>query len=70
MAPGCIGQAQAEGRLRAGIAPDDLVFASRAFVYGVARMWVDGHFREWRVERPAGEAMAAALDLFIGLLVK
>lgn len=44
---------------------------SRAFVYGLARMHVDGHFPSWGVE-PAEveEMMQDALDLFVGLLSK
>ncbi|MBP1859718.1 TetR/AcrR family transcriptional regulator [Rhizobium herbae] len=63
-----IARAQREGRLRPGIVPADLVFSSRAFIYGVARMWIDGHFKEWHVERPAPEAMESALDLFIKMI--
>jgi AcrR family transcriptional regulator len=61
-------RAQGEGRLRAGVSRDDLVFSSRAFIYGVARMWIDGHFKEWKVEKPAPQAMSAALDLFIAII--
>ena len=57
-----------EGALRPGLAADDLMFASRAFIYGVARMWIDGHFPEWKVEKPPAKAMSDALDLFIGLI--
>jgi AcrR family transcriptional regulator len=63
-----IARAGAEGRLRPGIDPETLMLSLRAFTYGVARMWIDGHFPEWRVERPAPEAMSAALDQFIGLI--
>ncbi|MCV9997793.1 TetR/AcrR family transcriptional regulator [Pararhizobium sp. YC-54] len=63
-----IARAQREGRLRPGIVPGDLVFSSRAFIYGVARMWIDGHFEEWRVERPVAEVMESALDLFIKMI--
>lgn len=54
--------------LRPGLSADDLMFASRAFIYGVARMWIDGHFKEWKVEKPPAEAMSDALDLFVGLI--
>lgn len=63
-----VDRAQAEGRLRSGIDPETLMLSLRAFTYGVARMWIDGHFTEWRVGRPAPEAMSAALDQFIGLI--
>lgn len=54
-----------QGRLRRDLAPDDLLLAARAFIYGVARMWNDGHFPEWQVSKPADAAMRDALDLFI-----
>ena len=63
-----IERAQQEGRLRSGMAADNLVFSCRAFIYGVARMWIDGHFKEWKVAQPAPEAMSDALDLFISLI--
>ncbi len=60
-----INDARRRGLLRHGISTEDLIFSSRAFIYGVARMWIDGHFREWRIDRPSAEAMSAALDMFI-----
>jgi AcrR family transcriptional regulator len=60
-----IAEAQARGDLRPGVAADDLILSSRAFVYGVVRMWIDGHFQEWQVEGPPDAAMHRALDLFI-----
>ncbi|CAN7700401.1 MULTISPECIES: TetR/AcrR family transcriptional regulator [Neorhizobium] len=60
-----IDDARRLGLLRDGISSEDLIFSSRAFIYGVARMWIDGHFPEWRIERPAEAAMSAALDMFI-----
>lgn len=63
-----IERGRAQGTLRPGLPTDDLMLASRAFIYGVARMWIDGHFREWRVAKPAASAMTDALDLFVNLL--
>lgn len=63
-----IEQGRADGSLRPGLDPDDLIFAARAFIYGVARMWIDRHFQEWKVEKPPADAMADALDLFIALI--
>ena len=63
-----VARGRREGRLRTGISGDDLVFSCRAFIYGVARMWIDGHFEEWKVEKPAPQAMSAALDLFIAMI--
>lgn len=52
-----IDDARRRGLLRDGISTEDLIFSSR--------MWIDGHFPEWLIERPAEEAMSAALDMFI-----
>lgn len=57
-----------DGTLRAGLPADDLMFASRAFIYGVARMWIDGHFQEWKIDKPPAEAMSDALDMYVGLI--
>lgn len=66
---GLVARARAEGRLAHTLASDDdVVFSARAFIYGVARMWNDGHFPEWNIARPAPDAMEDALDFFIGLL--
>lgn len=56
------------GQLHPAARTDDLMLASRAFIYGIARMWIDGHFQEWRVEQPPAKAMASALDLFMAML--
>lgn len=40
--------------------------ASRALVYGLARMWADGHLPQWGVhDRRSTQAAEAVLDLFI-----
>ncbi|MCA0417765.1 MAG: TetR/AcrR family transcriptional regulator [Proteobacteria bacterium] len=57
-------EARARGHLRTDNI-DDMVLSSRAFVYGLARMFVDGHFPEWETRREAAEAMERSLDLFI-----
>ncbi len=57
--------------LDAAGAPAGATLAARAFVYGLARMRIDGHLPQWGVAS-SGEALAAmdaALDLFLeGLL--
>ena len=63
-----IRNAQAQGRANPNLPVDDMIFSSRAFVYGVARMYIDGHFDEWNTQRPPLESMFAALDLFIDAL--
>lgn len=66
---GLFTSAKEQGLLRDGVdsetAAEDFIFAARAFVYGLARMWIDGHFGEWSVTKPPAEAMNTALDLFI-----
>lgn len=63
-----IAQGQASGRISHEIPADTLMLSARAFIYGLCRMWVDGHFREWHVEKPAGEAMREAVELFIDMI--
>lgn len=63
-----IAQGQASGRISSHIAPDALMLAARAFIYGLCRMWIDGHFREWHVAKPPEEAMSAAVNLFIDMI--
>ena len=63
-----IAQGQASGMISRDIPADALMLTSRAFIYGLCRMWIDGHFREWRVEKPPEEAMAEAANLFIDLI--
>lgn len=60
-----IRRAQAMGRADLNVSVEDMIFAARAFVYGVARMWIDGHFDEWHTSRPPLEAMHHSLDMFI-----
>ncbi len=41
-------------------------FAARALAYGVARMYIDGHFPQWDIpERDAEDAFKSTLDLFV-----
>lgn len=60
-----IRRARDEGRMKASLDTDDVMLSARAFVYGLARMYIDGHFSEWKVSRPPDDAMRQALDLFI-----
>ncbi|MBN8648554.1 MAG: TetR/AcrR family transcriptional regulator [Caulobacterales bacterium] len=60
-----INKAKEQGILNKKLDPNDLIFAARAFVYGVARMWVDRHFNEWNIKDDAQIAMQKALNLFI-----
>jgi AcrR family transcriptional regulator len=64
-----VSQGQARGQIRAAD-PDTLEILAKALSYGLARMYVDGHFEQWdvaQVEAPA--AMERVLDLFRSLLV-
>ena len=59
-----------EAARRGLLAPDidfaSLVLSARAFVYGLARMYIDGHFPEWDTSGVAPEiAMKQALALYI-----
>ncbi|MER8466223.1 TetR/AcrR family transcriptional regulator [Mesorhizobium sp. M1396] len=58
-------QAQQQGRLAANTDFDHLVLAARAFVYGLARMAVDGHFPQWHPSEAPSLAVRKALHLFI-----
>lgn len=43
-----------------------IVLTSRALVYGLARMAIDGHFPRWHPSEPPPQAMRQALRFFIG----
>jgi len=58
-------RAEDTGLLRLGIGSDAALLACRAFVYGLARMWCDGHLQDWQGAVSAETAMADALDTFI-----
>lgn len=46
--------------------PEDVELAARALVYGLGRMYADGHFAQWLPPaRNRKEAMESVLDLFI-----
>jgi AcrR family transcriptional regulator len=62
-------EAQRRGPLRS----DDVTLirlAGRALVYGLARMYVDGHFAQWGTGDEPERAMQKVLDLFIAALPK
>ncbi len=56
------------GQLKAGVDADGLMVAARAYVYGLARMWIDGHYEEWKIERAPQDVTSDALDLFLKLI--
>jgi AcrR family transcriptional regulator len=58
-------QAKQQGRLVPNVDFDHVVLASRALVYGLARMAIDGHFPEWHPSEPPSLAVQRALCLFM-----
>lgn len=59
-------EAADKGLLRKSAIGAPVKLAARAFVYGLARMLIDGHLRDWKKPNEKPErAMSAALDLFI-----
>ena len=62
-----------EQRQRGPLLPDDIKsisFAARALAYGIARMYVDGHFPQWDIPADQAEsAFKAAFDLFTNGIV-
>jgi AcrR family transcriptional regulator len=62
-----------EQRQRAPLLRDDIKaisFAARALAYGVARMYVDGHFPQWDIPADQAESsFEAAFDLFTDAIV-
>lgn len=58
-------EASAAGFLKIDVEVDQVILAARAFVYGLARMAVDGHFPEWQVREAPALAAQRALHMFI-----
>jgi AcrR family transcriptional regulator len=62
-----------EQRQRAPLLRDDIKtisFAARALAYGVARMYIDGHFPQWDIPADQAESsFEAAFDLFTDAIV-
>lgn len=65
-----IDRARACGELSADIDADDLMVTLRGLAYGLARLWIDGHYPEWQVRRSPEEQMVRSLDLFMDRLRK
>ena len=64
-----LSEAEEKGLLRPATRGAPIKLAARALVYGLARMLIDGHLRQWKTpsEKPDA-AMNRALDLFIDSL--
>ncbi len=60
--------AKAEGRMRPDADPQTVLLSCRALVYGLCRMFVDGHFPEWQPEGDPRQWMERALRDFIASL--
>ena len=56
---------QSSGRISPDLSVDAILLSSRALAYGLARMWSDGHFREWHVKDDPESAMHSSLNMFI-----
>jgi len=64
-----LAEAQRQGEVDAAHAASALALLSRATVYGLARMHLDGHLGQWGVAAgDEGTAMANTLDLLIALM--
>jgi hypothetical protein len=62
---GVLNEARERGLLRSGDLAG-IALAARANAYGVARMYVDGHFAQWGVkDRDAPRAFESVFDLFM-----
>lgn len=62
---GLLNEALARKELAPELVIDSVVLACRAFVYGLARMAVDGHFPEWHPAQEPAIAAKRALRAFI-----
>jgi AcrR family transcriptional regulator len=62
-------QAQQQGQLAPDVDLAHLVLAARAYVYGLARMAIDGHFPEWHPSEPPPVAVRRALRLFMSQMI-
>ena len=64
-----VADGQARGQIRAAD-PAALELMAKALSYGLARMYVDGHFPHWGVEeeREVPAAMGRVIDVFLELL--
>ncbi|MEO4002046.1 TetR/AcrR family transcriptional regulator [Mesorhizobium sp. CAU 1732] len=58
-------RAKVEGSLAPDSDVNQVVLAARAYVYGLARMVVDGHFPEWQVTEQADATVLGALHMFM-----
>lgn len=57
--------AKSGGQIRRDVDVETVLLSCRALVYGLARMFVDGHFPEWRPEGDPSDWMKRSLAQFI-----
>jgi AcrR family transcriptional regulator len=62
-----LAQAAAAGEVRPAD-PEVENLVGRALVYGLARMWTDGHFAQWGGEANAADLMGKALEHYASLM--
>jgi AcrR family transcriptional regulator len=65
-----LADARNRGQLREDLDFDHLVLAARALVYGLARMFIDGHIPGWHGSEPPKNAIQHALSTFISQMRK
>ena len=65
---GLLAMARETKQMRQDLDPAAILLSCRATVYGLARMYVDGHFPEWQPEGDPSDWMTRALALFIQTL--
>ena len=61
-------RARDTGQLAPGQDIETIVLDSRAIVYGLSRMYTDGHFRDWQPEGDPFDWMKRGLSAFINRL--
>lgn len=65
---GLLAMARETNQMRQGLNPATVLLSCRATVYGLARMYVDGHFPEWQPDGDPTDWMTRSLTLFIQTL--
>jgi AcrR family transcriptional regulator len=63
-------RARRAGLLRPDIESDTALLSCRAFAYGLARMWCDGHLGDWQGKFSAHDAAKKAINAFIDGLMR
>lgn len=65
---GLLAMARETNQMRQDLNPATVLLSCRATVYGLARMYVDGHFPEWQPDGDPTDWMTRSLTLFIQTL--